>query len=480
MARQWTDNFGQDGMFYNLPFQTTAVWDRTSSQIPILRQGSGHIHQGNDFAPPIYRNSASDPLITCTASNGKTVQCHIPVGATTELPVTGTDNGFAVIDTVNPYRLISFNIAQILPNGVIQASGSSVTCSNMEIDDGAGLIWLDQVTGQPGQGNCFGALQDWELTAARLDPNFQLGHMIQVELDPSQMSRQGPIWPLLVIDTSFPNNGALPQGQTYGIPANVPMPSSITTRAGKFLWDIFQRFGGFYYNVSGNGTMSIQTFPIDPANVTFVNQMAAAFPAVLAEMSILANQTGLSSMKGMVNGIRSDAFPAPDLLDLSPSSGVELLPSSFGAYYPSGYNVTPTAPTPPVGPPNGATSLHVISFTDTTVTLGWTNPTSGSVPQNIWIDDKTATGAFTQVGSVPYPATQFTVTGLTPSTVYQFEVFEENLAGVSAASNVVSQTTAAPAVTKAQIQAQVVSLEGIVGSLSSALTSISTNVGLLP
>ena len=38
-------------------------------------------------------------------------------------------------------------------------------------------------------------------------------------------------------------------------------------------------------------------------------------------------------MKGMVDGMRSDAFAAPPPLDLSPTDDNKVLPSTFGAWY---------------------------------------------------------------------------------------------------------------------------------------------------
>jgi hypothetical protein len=55
----------------------------------------------------------------------------------------------------------------------------------------------------------------------------------------------------------------------------------------------------------------------------------------MAYVCILTNQLGPSSLKGFAPG-GANAFPAPPLLNL-PIGNV--LPSSFGAWFPSGYNV---------------------------------------------------------------------------------------------------------------------------------------------
>jgi hypothetical protein len=469
--RNWYENPGQDGMFWNLPFQTTATWTTGGAVINTLRQGSGHVHLPGDFSTPYYIGQASDPLVQVTDGT-KTIHVHIPVGAVTEMPVTGTDNVICGADVTQPYMVWTANVAQI-NTGSIQASGSSITCGNIAIEDGAGQFMMDAVTGQPGTGNGFGAIGDLELTLANADPNYVIQHMLAYEMDASQMNSAAAIWPLNIIDTSFPNTGGMNQGYTIGIPASTTRPTGMS-RGEALLWDVFQQFGAFFYNVSGNGTLSFSCYPVQSANQALANDIASSIGMILPHMCILSNQSGLSSMKGMVGGVRSDAFPAPPLLDLSPTGGVEVVPSSFGAWYPSGYNVTPTAPTPPLALPGVPVSLSAGTPTASQVVLSWNVPTSGGAVANYEVFQSTAGGNFVHIGTPT--TTTFTVTGLSPSTAYAFEVEAQNATGNSSASTAVSVTTPP---TVATIQAQVVQLENIESQLSALLASISTNVGLL-
>ena len=341
-TRTWYVNPGQDGMYWNLPFQTTAQWITSGALINTLRQGSGHVHLPGDFCVPFVVGQSSDPLVTIVDSTGSLANftLHIPLGTVQEQPVTGSDNALGVIDATKPYALYHLNTATI-NTGSVQSSGTVITC-RPAIDNAAGQLMMDAITGQPGTGNTLGAIQDADLTAANADPNYVIQHMLAYEMDPSQMNSATAIWPLLVIDTSFPNTGGLNQGYTIGIPASVAMPSGLS-RGAQLLWHVFQQYGAIFYNVSGNGTLSIDCFVSTAANQALANDIANSISTILPRLCILSNQTGLTSMKGMVNGVRSDAFPAPPILNLTPSGGVETSPASFRAWHPSGYNVTPTA-----------------------------------------------------------------------------------------------------------------------------------------
>lgn len=417
-TRIWWQNFGQDGMFWNLPFQTTAQWITSGSLANILRQGSGHVHLPGDFCIPFVVGQATDPLVTIIDSSGNlpNFQLHIPLGTVQEQPITGTDNGLGVADVTKPYALYTLNSVTMNTSSV-QASGTVITCHNaLAIDDACGPIMMDAITGQPGTGNAFGAIQDAELTAARADPNYVIQHMLAYEMDPSQMNSAAAIWPLKIIDTSFPNTGGMNQGYTIGIPANVPRPTGMS-RGKALLWDVFQQFGAFFYNVSGNGTISIDCFWSSAANQSLANDVANSFASIVPQLSILSNQTGLSSMKGMVNGIRSDAFPAPPILSLSPTGGLEVAPSTMGAFHPSGYNVVPSAvlsaPALTINTPsqqNANASFAVtggISGYSTAPTLNYVDDaTSQSAPNPLVImplGDSVTAGGGTAVNGGPPP-----------------------------------------------------------------------------
>ncbi|HEV2345224.1 MAG TPA: discoidin domain-containing protein [Actinocrinis sp.] len=109
--------------------------------------------------------------------------------------------------------------------------------------------------------------------------------------------------------------------------------------------------------------------------------------------------------------------------------------------------LTSTRPTQPVvggdtTPPTVPGSLHMTSNTDTTVALAW-NASTDDVSVAGYHVQQVSGSTSTVVASTT--ATSFTVTGLTASTSYTFDVTAYDAAGnVSAASNTVTVTTSAP------------------------------------
>lgn len=372
MTTPWYQNPGQDGMFWKLPFQVGANWIRTGPLIDILRNGgfgvpTGYVHLPGDYSVPFVIGQATDPLVTIVDATGglPSFTLHIPLGTVQELPITGTDNGMGVVDVTKPYALYTFETCTISAPGSVQASGTVITCHNgIAIDDATGQLMMDIITNQPGTGNAFGTIQDFELTLLRTVPGYVIPHMLAYELDPSQVNSSAGAWPLLEVDNSFPDTGGLQQGLTIGIPADVAMPTG-QTPGFEAWWNVFQQQGGFFYNVSSNNSLSLGVYQSDPANAALAADMQASLSAVMAYMCILNPTAGvagaqysLATQKGMVGGVRNDAFPAPPVLDLSPTGGVTVLPSTFGAWYPSqgapfnsatntGYDVQPPAPVLP-------------------------------------------------------------------------------------------------------------------------------------
>lgn len=367
--RNWYDNPGGDGTFWVTPFQTTAQWITGGAQITSLRNGdhgspTGLMNVAGNYGKPWYVGHASDPLVTVTDGN-VSIQVHIPLGAITEGPASQFDQNIGGVDATHPYLVWSISGASI-NTGSVQASGSVITGTyGFSIDDGAGPVMTDALTGQPGTGNAFGGIQDYDMSLANSDPNYVIQHMLQFLLDPNQVAPNAPLaWPLLVRDTSFTGGGTLAQGYTIGIPASTPRPTG-QTRGFYLLFDTLQQFGAFNYNFGAAGCLSITAYSVESANTAMVNDLQNSISAVMGYVCILSNQTGVGSIKGFAAG-GSPAFPPPPLLDLSPTNGLEIAPASFGAWYPSnyaptgtsptghatGYNVTPTAPVyPPPAPP---------------------------------------------------------------------------------------------------------------------------------
>ncbi len=327
-------NPGADGRFWKLPQQTTAVIDTTSSSVTTLRGSppSGSVNlAGNYSAPFYYPATTSDPAVTVTGS-GKTLNTHLPLGALIEGPTSATDQSIGGTDLHIPGLAWSGFLCTMNTSGV-QSSGTVITCSSLQIDWGYGPFMEDATTGQLGGGNVYGCINDYELNQIYNNPSYVIPHMLAITLNPNQISRSGPIWPLNAIDEGATDTGPLPQGQTYMIPASAVMPANFT-RGQKALWDVLQQFGGIFYNVGG-APFNVTAYATSTNGATIANQMASGISAVVAYVGILQNQTGPSTAKGMINGVRSDAYPAPPVLDLTPTGGVEVSSTTVGAYFPS-------------------------------------------------------------------------------------------------------------------------------------------------
>jgi hypothetical protein len=301
------------------------------------------VHLVGDYATPWVIGHASDPLVTVTDGT-KTINVRIPLGTVPEAPYHSTDASIGGADATQPYLVWSITGA-VINTGSVQPYGSVITGRQLCIDDGAGPIMCDAITGQPGTNNSIGAIQDSDLTLANAawtsDPNrsYVIPHMLTYSLDPSQCNSGAAIWPSFVIDERLPTTGGLNQGYTIGIPLSTPRP------AGKspgfyLLFDSLQQYGWAFNNLSGTGCLSIDCYSTNPANATLAADVAASINAVMPYIGILSNQTGIASVKGYQPG-GFNAFPAPPLLDLSPTGGLNVAPATFEAWYPSGFNVTP-------------------------------------------------------------------------------------------------------------------------------------------
>ncbi len=105
--------------------------------------------------------------------------------------------------------------------------------------------------------------------------------------------------------------------------------------------------------------------------------------------------------------------------------------------------LTATRPTPPVlggdtSPPTAPSGLHVTGHTSTTVSLAWNAATDNTGVTGYRV--QLLAGSTTLAGTTA--STAFTVTGLSPSTTYTFDVVATDAAGnVSPPSNQVSATT---------------------------------------
>jgi hypothetical protein len=130
---------------------------------------------------------------------------------------------------------------------------------------------------------------------------------------------------------------------TIGIPASTPRPTG-KSRGFYLLFDNLQQYGWFNYNFGAAGCTFITCYSTASANQALAQDCANSISAVMAYVCILnyANgvsgaQYSLATIKGAAAG-GVNAFAAPPLLDLSPTGGKRVLPSTFGAWYPGNYN----------------------------------------------------------------------------------------------------------------------------------------------
>lgn len=121
-----------------------------------------------------------------------------------------------------------------------------------------------------------------------------------------------------------------------------------------------------------------------------------------------------------------------------------IYPPGSGAYVaPGGSIPAPTAP--PSGAPDAPTSLTAsLPFTGTDgatrVDLSWSAPTGSPVAVATWaVEWAAGTGSWNRVTqSHPAASTQYSVTGLSPSTPYRFRVFSRSAAGTDSVFSAVS------------------------------------------
>jgi hypothetical protein len=347
-TRTFYNNPGMDGSYCVTPFATTAAWITSGAAITTLRNGSnasptGYLHCALNGQNPIpwYIGQATDPAWTVTDGT-MTITVHLPAGA---VPENGSpvDNAIGGPDLAHPYRIWSINVT------TMNTTTNTITGNILAIDDGSGHYFCDQVTGQKGFNNNGLLINDYDLTQANADASYVVPHMLAYDLDPSQVGL-ALAWPLNNADSGAAG-GPLPQGLTIGIPASQPRPTGMS-RGQAFLFDQMQHFGGIMYNLSGNGCWSLNvTSPTNPANNALITDISNNMGWVAQFLCILnytpgvtGAQYSLATVKGMAPG-GTNAFPAPPPLDLTPTNGVNIAPSSFGAWYANNSNQTAPAST---------------------------------------------------------------------------------------------------------------------------------------
>lgn len=434
LQTNWWIDPGQDGYFWKLPFQTTAQWLTSGSSVTLMRNGPSHSSPYGfailypSYSTPFYIGQATDPLVTVTQGSNS-FQVHLPLGAIPESPFgIGTDTSIGGVDVSQPGLMWSNSGVQLTVNGSpvnsVQATGTVITGTyGIQKDWAFGPILEDAVTGQPGFGNSYGVIQDYELTAANADASYIIPHMLALQMDIGQVNTS-IVWPVTVADGGATYTGSLPQGLTLGIPASTSRPGGMT-RGQALLFDTMQHYGGVVYNFGPTGGTTFQIYSTDSANAALQTDMVnnaiqgggpGGSSWIMQYMAILNNQTGLSSQKGQVGGVRSDAFSPPPPLSLQPTGYKEVNSTAIGAYLQttkSGFSAASggyTAPAPLlVGPaslnaPLGAiTAVPGLSSNEIWYagdTMTFTGHSSGSGKLSATGATGNGTGTITFTGSV--------------------------------------------------------------------------------
>jgi hypothetical protein len=252
----------------------------------------------------------------------------VPAGTLAENAGDLGDDSLGGADSTRPYLGWSCNGTLIdgAAGNAVQPGGSTITCSiGLYIFDTTGPVMEDAATGNrayQSSDNAIGNLPDYELAQALADPAYVPPHTVAVTADTTQAS-PALAWPVVVSDIG--STGLIPEGSLIGIPFNVPKPSGLS-RGGSLLWDMFQQFGGVIYNTGGAGAISLETYAQQDSTSALVADMNNSFPAIMQSMAILASdgspgsQTSATTAKGMIGGVRTDAFPAPPTLALIPTA----------------------------------------------------------------------------------------------------------------------------------------------------------------
>ena len=101
-----------------------------------------------------------------------------------------------------------------------------------------------------------------------------------------------------------------------------------------------------------------------------------------------------------------------------------------------------TGPGTPAQPPNAPANLGAQALSGSAVELTWTDSTvSPNFATNYAILESTDGSNFTTVADAGQESTSYTVTGLTPSTTYYFEIVGSNSSGSSGPSNIATAAT---------------------------------------
>jgi hypothetical protein len=181
----------------------------------------------------------------------------------------------------------------------------------------------------------------------------------------------------------------------------------------------------------GASTITWTVVPNSTTNTTGLNFTFSAAPTGLTVQDITITPGTGSATRGTLSGsgtTRSLSVSNVNSGTISVSinrTGIDSGPRTVNITAGFGSTALPGTPM----------SVNATALTQTRIQITWVASTAGGTPSNFHIlRSNSASGTYTQVGSVAGNITTFTNTNLTPSTRYFYRVRAENIAGTSSQS----------------------------------------------
>ena len=152
----------------------------------------------------------------------------------------------------------------------------------------------------------------------------------------------------------------------------------------------------------------------------------------------IERKTGAAGTYAVVDSVAGSVTAYQNTIGLTPATQYFYRIQACNAVGCSGYSTEASATTTQV-PPGTPTSLVATAFSSSQINLTWAASTGTVVSYRI--ERKTGAGAFAQIDTVPGSTTSYSSLGLTPATLYDYQVRACNAGGCSAYSTSASATT---------------------------------------
>lgn len=241
---------------WNMPLGSGATFD---PRPVVTLQNSTPWLNSQEYSIPVVYASASDPLVTVTATGGSfpgPVTLRIPPGARA---AAGSDGHLVVI---SPDRLHANEFWTL--DLVSRTAGV-----NLPVDlrgSGVGIGWV-RATGVSALG---GLIRSQETGTIR--------HALAIAL-PWSVLGSGHVWPA-ISDDDGGAPGFTPEGSLLAIPAGTPRPPGLSP-LGNAIFDAFSRYGAYVVDTTGgSGAAAVVAEPSTPASATgpAASDMRAVMP----------------------------------------------------------------------------------------------------------------------------------------------------------------------------------------------------------